>query len=131
MAAKRVLSLGQCGADHAALTWMLQSSFGAEVISAGTADDALALLRDDEFDLVLVNRVFDWNGASGLDFISRLKSDDDLKDVPVMLVSNYDHAQRDAVGRGALEGFGKSALRDPQTLGRLKAVLGEASRDEG
>jgi hypothetical protein len=40
-----------------------------------------------------------------------------------MLVSNYADAQRDAVGRGALPGFGKSALRQPETLSRLAEVL--------
>ena len=124
MPAKRVLSLGQCGADHAAISWLLQSNLGAEVVSAGTADEALTLLRDEDFDLVLVNRVFDYDGGSGADFVSRLKSDEATRSVPVMLVSNFEDAQEEAVKNGALPGFGKSSLRHPQTVARLKEVLG-------
>ncbi len=42
-----------------------------------------------------------------------------------MLVSNYEDAQQDAVARGALPGFGKAALRQPETRNRLAAILGE------
>jgi two-component system chemotaxis response regulator CheY len=125
MTAKRVLSLGQCGADHAAISWTLRSSCGAEAVPAGTPEEALTLLRDEDFDLVLVNRVLDWTGNSGVDFISRLKANPDLKDIPVMLVSNYDDAQRQAVSAGALPGFGKGALRSPATTAMLRKVLGQ------
>ena len=47
-----------------------------------------------------------------------------LRRVPVMLVSNYEDAQREAVAKGALPGFGKAALGQPHTLARLRAVLG-------
>jgi two-component system chemotaxis response regulator CheY len=126
MPTKRVLSLGQCGADHASISWVLESGCGAEVIPAATADEALTLLRDGDFDLVLVNRVLDYDGDSGVDFIARLKADEALQAVPVMLVSNYEDAQEQAVKGGALPGFGKSSLRHPQTVARLKEVLAAA-----
>ncbi len=122
---KRVLSLGQCGADHASLSRLLQTEFDAEVIAAHTYEDALARLRQGGFDLVLVNRVLDHDGRSGLDFIDELRADAGLGGVPVMLVSNYEDAQQDAVARGALPGFGKAALRQPETRNRLAAILGE------
>jgi hypothetical protein len=50
------------------------------------------------------------------------KSPQSFKQPPVMLVSNDDNAQRDAVGAGALPGFGKPALGYPAILGRLRAV---------
>jgi len=59
-----------------------------------------------------------------MDFISQVKSDLDFKDLPVMLVSNFEDSQEEAVQRGALRGFGKSALRNPQTLELLKKALG-------
>jgi two-component system chemotaxis response regulator CheY len=131
MPAKRVLSLGQCGADHAAISWTIRSACDAEVVSASTADEALTLLRDEDFDLVLVNRVFDYDGDSGVNFVSRLKADGALKGVPVMLVSNHEDAQAEAVRGGALPGFGKSALRHPQTAARLRQVLGAAPAARG
>jgi two-component system chemotaxis response regulator CheY len=132
MATQKVLSLGQCGADHASISAVLDEHFGAEVVAARTYEDALARLRQGGFALVLVNRVLDYDGRPGLDFIDRLRADAELKGVPVMLVSNYADAQQEAVARGALPGFGKSALRQPETLGRLGKVLTPArSASEG
>jgi two-component system chemotaxis response regulator CheY len=124
MSVKHVLSLGQCGADHAGISGTIRSHFDAEVVPADSAEEALTLLRDGDFALVLVNRVFDWTGGSGVDFITQLKADEGLKNIPVMLVSNYDDAQREAVRRGALPGFGKAALRSPESIGRLREILG-------
>jgi two-component system chemotaxis response regulator CheY len=120
---KKVLSLGQCGADHASISGLL-GRLGAEAVAAHTFADALTKLRRDNYALVLVNRVLDHDGQSGLDFVRQLKEDERLRAVPVMLVSNYDDAQQEAAARGALPGFGKSGLRDPETLARLRAVLG-------
>src|SRR5947208_2898845 len=107
MVAKRVLSVGQCMADHGSISRTLHRSFGAEVVAAHTADEALERLRHDTFALVLVNRVLDADGSSGLDLISRVKADEGLRPVPVMLVSNYQDAQGQAVAAGAEPGFGK------------------------
>jgi two-component system chemotaxis response regulator CheY len=124
---KRVLSLGQCGADHGSISGVLRDQLRAEVTAAHTFEEALAKLRKGGFDLVLVNRVLDHDGRSGLDFIDRVKGDAQLRGVPVMLVSNYEDAQAEAVARGALPGFGKAALRQPETLERLRTALGAAA----
>jgi CheY-like chemotaxis protein len=124
--AKKVLSLGQCGADNYTLSQFLASGFDAQVVPADDFDEALAQLRDDTFDLVLVNRVLDANGASGLSFIRQLKADPELASIPVMLVSNYADAQREAVALGALMGFGKAVLDDSGTRARLQGILGKA-----
>jgi two-component system chemotaxis response regulator CheY len=124
MSAKRVLSLGQCGADHGAISRLLASQFGAEVVAAATADEALAHLQRDDFALVLVNRILDYDGRSGLDFIARLKADEQFQSLPVMLVSNYTDAQAEAARSGALPGFGKSQLTSPTTVARLRPLLG-------
>lgn len=123
MPARRILSIGQCFADHSSITRTVQKHFDAEVVPAATAAEALAQLRQQTFDLVLVNRVLDADGSSGVDLIKQFKRDETLK-VPVMLVSNYEDAQQQAVASGALPGFGKSALSQPRTLGRLQGVLG-------
>src|SRR5262245_27268233 len=94
MTMKRVLSVGQCGLDHGNIFRALQRSFGVEVVPAGTAVEALDRLRHEEFALVLVNRVLDADGGSGLDLIRRIRSE---SVVPVMLVSNYEEAQQEAV----------------------------------
>ena len=41
MTAKRVLSVGQCGADHGGIAWSLRSEFDADVVPAATADEPM------------------------------------------------------------------------------------------
>lgn len=123
----RVLSVGQCGFDHGRISRQLRQSLGADVEDGGTARDALAALHRERFDLVLVNRVSDADGAPGVDLIRSLKSDPALAKVPVMLVSNYPDAQAEAVGLGALLGFGKAELDRPETLDKLRAALGRSA----
>jgi two-component system chemotaxis response regulator CheY len=123
---KKVLSLGQCAADNYTITQFLESNFDAAVVPADTFDEALAQLRAGAFDLVLVNRLLDINGASGLAFIGQLQADSELASIPVMLVSNYADAQREAVSLGALMGFGKAGLDDAGTRARLHGIFGKA-----
>ena len=96
---------------------------GDTTVEAVRTEDALALLRQQPFDLVLVNRVLDADGTSGQQLIDKIKADEKLKGVPVMLVSNYDNYQKDAVKAGALPGFGKATLGSPATVARLKKYL--------
>ena len=121
MSTKRVLSVGQCMADHSRLSASLGQLFGVEVVAADDDAEATRRLQAEAFDLVLVNRVFDADGASGLDFIRRLLQGPAL--VPVMLVSNYDDAQREAVAAGALPGFGKATLGQPEMIECLRRAL--------
>jgi len=120
----RVLSVGQCALDHGRIQRYLEKSFGAEVRDASTFDEALTALRADRYHLVLVNRISDLEGAPGHDLIRSLKTEPDLADVPVMLVSNYPEAQKEAQALGALPGFGKSELTSESTRARLGAILG-------
>jgi two-component system chemotaxis response regulator CheY len=127
MTAKRVLSVGQCMADHGGIARTFEKAFGVQVVAAHTPADALDRLRQDRFALVLVNRVLDSDGSSGLDLIRRIKTDQAVRDVPVMLVSNYQDAQDQAVAAGAEPGFGKSALGRLQMLARVEAFLKEGT----
>jgi CheY-like chemotaxis protein len=124
MAGKQVLSVGQCFADHSAISQTLERHFGADVRAANTLAEAIAQLQREHFDLVLVNRVCDADGSAGLDLIKQVKTADSLRHVPIMLVSNYEHAQREAVEAGAAPGFGKTSLGQPGMLGLLKDYLG-------
>ena len=127
---RRVLNVGHCGFDHGNIGRVLEEHFGAEVDAASTSDQAFRAVRDGQFDLVLVNRVFDANGESGLELISRLQGHEETRATPVMLVSNYPEAQEAAAAAGARPGFGKSALSTPQTRERLAGVLAQPGRTE-
>lgn len=123
MSEKRVLSVGQCFADHGSITRTFQQHFQARVVPADSAHEAIALLERDRFDLVLINRVLDVDQTCGMDIIKQIRADEKLASTPVMLVSNYDDAQREAVAAGALPGFGKASLGQPQMVARVREVL--------
>jgi two-component system chemotaxis response regulator CheY len=122
MSGKRILSIGQCGADHAALARTFQREFGASIVPADSAAEALDALQQQPFDLVLVNRILDVDGASGMDIIRQIKA---ASPTPVMLVSNHEDAQREAQQVGAAPGFGKAALGQPHMLARVRSLLGD------
>jgi two-component system, chemotaxis family, chemotaxis protein CheY len=122
MANRRVLSVGQCGADHSKIVRTLQA-FDVEIVPADTTEEALMKLKESQFTVVLVNRVYDIDGSPGMDLIRRIKGDEMLRSVPVMLVSNHDDAQQEAVAAGAVPGFGKAALYGPLVVERLRPFL--------
>ena len=124
MPTRRVLDIGQCDYDHGTIGDLLRAEFGAEVVRANSATEALDRLQKESFDLVLVNRVFDRTAEEGLDLIRKAKADAKVSATPVMLVSNYPQSQAEAVAAGAVPGFGKSSLTDGATKERLEKYLG-------
>ena len=120
---KRVLSIGQCGFDHGSITRFLTSHFDVEVLPATTATQADRLLIEKPADLILVNRQFDADGDSGLDYIKHLKADLNLSTIPVMLITNYRNYAEQSVSLGAVPGFGKSELTSPSLTSRLQPYL--------
>jgi DNA-binding NtrC family response regulator len=124
MNSKTVLSIGQCRPDGAAITYYLQSNFSAVVTAADTAGAAMHLLASEHFDLVLINRILDADGSSGMDILKTIRLNAAWDTLPVMLVSNYPQWQEAAVAGGALPGFGKAELNRPETRQKIGAVLG-------
>ncbi len=113
--------------DHGQIGRALARPLDAEVIAADTHEHARRLLGASGFDLVLVNRVGDLDGALGLHLIRALKADPATAEVPVMLVSNYPEAQAEAVSAGALPGFGKSDLSSGRALAAIRPALSDSS----
>lgn len=122
-ARRRVLSVGQCGVDHASIRRLLEREFSAEVVPADEARQALALARGEKFDLVLVNRTLDLDGSEGLAIIRELKADPALAALPVMLVTNFADYQASAIAAGAVPGFGKAELASSTTREKLSRIL--------
>jgi CheY-like chemotaxis protein len=60
--------------------------------------------------------------------IRSIKSDPNVANIPVMLVTNYAEHQDAAVAAGALRGFGKLEFENRSTIERLAAVLGTTKR---
>lgn len=121
---RSVLDVGNCTPDHGALTRLLESNFEVQVLRTHGVGDTLDLLRSQAVDLVLVNRIMDRDGSSGLELIHKIKADAALAAVPVMMMTNFPDAQQAAIQAGAEPGFGKAALRDAATLNILRKFLG-------
>jgi two-component system chemotaxis response regulator CheY len=117
----RILSIGQCGVDHAAISRLFRTEFSVTVDSADSLPEADELLGDNTYALVLVNRVLDADGSSGVSVLQNLIARH--PSVPMMLISNYPDAQQEAMRLGAVEGFGKSSLHHDRTRTLLRNVL--------
>ncbi|MCH8839385.1 MAG: response regulator [Planctomycetes bacterium] len=122
---KRVLDVGNCSPDFAAISRFLTANFDCQVDQAHGPDDTLAELRKGDYALVLINRKLDRDYSDGIEILKQLKADSELQSVPVMLVTNLSEHQDAAVAVGAERGFGKLELEKPETLDLLKPFLEE------
>jgi CheY-like chemotaxis protein len=122
---KRVLDVGQCVPDHAAISSYLKRNFDCEIVQTHGADDTLEQLKGGRFDLVLINRKLDADYSDGIEIVRQIKAEPAIADVPVMVVTNYPEHQEAAVAAGAIRGFGKLEFAKAETRDRLAAVLGD------
>ena len=121
-----VISVGQCGYDNSRIRTLIRSiDSTVEIKETDSHQETMEVLASlGEAALVLVNRVFDMDGASGMDLISQLKSkESEFAGIPVMLVSNYEKSQAEAIANGAISGFGKSELQSVETRRKIESVL--------
>ena len=124
----QVVLVGHCGADGLMLEEAVRRALGVDVKidHANTTDQVQRYASSNS--LMLVNRLPDgrFDASDGIELIRDLAG---LPDPPVaMLISNYLDAQEQAIGAGAVRGFGKSDLDDPATVALLRqAVSGHSS----
>lgn len=118
----RVLSVGQCGYDNSNLRNFFAREFNADLTAVDDSSELKAEIDRAQYDLILVNRIFDHTRESGLSVIADVaQNNESLK---IMLVSNYEQYQQEAVAAGALPGFGKAELDLPATREKIEAALG-------
>jgi len=122
---RKVLDVGQCNADNSRISSLLQQHFEVEVDRSHSHDEAVKSALDTPYDLILINRVLDADSTAGMDILASLKTKPSTANTPVMIVSNYQETQEEAVSRGAVEGFGKSELDSDETIAKLAQYLGE------
>ena len=118
-----VLDVGNCDPDHARISSMLRQHFAVEIDRVMFVPEALALLANRTYALVLVNRLIFADGSDGMPLIEAMQADPRLHSTPVMMVSNFGDAQARAVAAGAVQGFGKAALDAAETYTRLANYL--------
>jgi response regulator RpfG family c-di-GMP phosphodiesterase len=124
MSQKTVLSVGQCGPDHASISNFLNRHFDVRILTADLPEDTLQTLRAKPVDLVLINRKLDTDYSEGMDILRALKSDPDLSSIPAMIVSNFEESQQAAVAAGAQYGIGKSELSTEAAREKVAVFLG-------
>lgn len=124
---QHVLDVGNCDPDFLAIQRFLTSNFQCTVDQADRWEDARRKLVEKEYALVLVNRKLDCDYSDGIEVIKALKADPEFGSVPVMLVTNYEEHQAEAVAAGAEMGFGKKELTFPLTVERVGKFLPPAS----
>ncbi len=116
----RILSIGNCSYDHGNISAALQKNFAVEIHTADTAEEAAKALGEAHFDLILINRIFDTNGDSGIDLITKLKP---TTKAPMMLISNMPEYQQEAIAAGAVPGFGKTQVGKPAMIEAVREYL--------
>ncbi len=124
---KQVLNVGQCQPDHNSIRRFVQAEFGAEAEYCADISAAMQRLCEERFDLVLVNRIIDATLDEGSELIQQMKESEFLREVPVMMLSNFDSAQMAAADLGAIPGFGKAHLEENETRELLRQYLGTQS----
>jgi serine phosphatase RsbU (regulator of sigma subunit) len=144
-AAARVLIVGPAAADRDALDRHVRAE-GHAVDTAGAGDEALAKLRAEPFDLVLLDAHAP--GMDGPRFLRTLRDDTDLAPVPVIVVAAADdldvlaqclesgaddylpRAYRPVMLRTRLRtALSRRRLRDAESLTREMAVARNIQRD--
>ena len=118
----RILNVGMCQNDGPWMKRVLKKRLGVAVDDAGTASEALAKAERHRYQLILVNRELDRDQSSGLELVSGLIAA--IPQTPVMLVSDFEEAQAAAIEQGAARGFGKRDFDTPETLERLRDIVG-------
>ena len=76
----KIVSLGQCGADHGSIVRFCRDAVDGHVTGVDTIPQALAV---EGADLVMVNRILDATGESGLEFIRRFRADPARQSTPI------------------------------------------------
>ena len=130
MPVQSVVLVGHCGFDSGTLTrfagQLVPRAQVVRVNDQSALDNACTPGA-----LLLINRVLDGRfdvGGSGVALIQRLAEHEPRP--TMMLVSNYDDAQQQAVKAGALRGFGKSEIGDATTFHRLTEAIAESNSAE-
>lgn len=123
MPTARVLDVGNCDPDHAMISQMLRANFDVHIDRVMFVDDALARMRENRYDLVLYNRLVFEDSSEGIQLLKQAKADPVLKNVPIMMISNFEDAQAASVAAGAEPGFGKKSVSAASTVKLLTKYL--------
>ena len=120
---KKVVLVGHCGPDSSYLRMTVGAVEKGTIVISADDENTLTSAIEQGADLLLLNRLLDYGfeEETGVALMKRLK--DRHPQLKMMLVSNYEDAQAEAVKAGALPGFGKRELGSSRVAGMIREAL--------
>jgi DNA-binding response OmpR family regulator len=98
----------------------LGDGYACDEVSDGTA--ALERLRETKYDLVMLDVMMP--GSSGIDVLREMRSDDTLRDIPVVVMSAWQSSQDiDAALEAGANGFLAKPFRIEELGSKVKDVI--------
>lgn len=111
---KTIYLVGNCNKDGPAIKQILKRETSANVLDIKTMDEAESLVLENKnsVDLVLVNRIGEFDHREGLELVDFIKSKQLA--IPIILLTNYKDKQEESIDHGACPGFGKADILGSQ-----------------
>jgi DNA-binding NarL/FixJ family response regulator len=122
--ARSVLLVGHCGVDGPRLQRDISAGLpGTKVVRVNSSEDLEKRLEAGQADLLLVNREPVGFEGDGLEIVRAVH--EAHPEAKVMLVSDLEEAQEEAMQAGALLGFGKRLMGTAELLENVARGLGK------
>lgn len=119
----RLLDVGNCNPDHSMIRQMLTENFDVTIDRVMFVNEAMEKLSANRYDLVLFNRLVFDDGSEGIELLRQAKADPQFASTPMMMISNFPEAQAASQAAGGVPGFGKAAVKTPETITLLSKYL--------
>jgi DNA-binding response OmpR family regulator len=101
---------------------------GIEAIVASTGQNGISKLKEEKFDLVVLDQVLP--DTSGFEVLKEIKSTEEIKNIPVIILSNFGQEElvKQALNIGAAEYIFKYQVEISDVAKKIKAVFEEKGR---
>ncbi|HEV7299292.1 MAG TPA: hypothetical protein VGN72_08005 [Tepidisphaeraceae bacterium] len=119
---KFVVLVGHCNFDGPRLQREIETKVAPCKVLRVNDVPSLTEACENGVDLLLINREPVGFDEAGLDLVKDLHSR--YPQQKIMLVSDYADAQQQAIGCGALPGFGKADMGSPKLIETVKGAIG-------
>lgn len=96
---------------------------GAEVLLAITGAQGLQMAKEKKPDLIILDIMLPL-GMNGFDVLEQLKRDPELKNIPVVVLTNLDSERKTALDIGAVDYLVKANTSIADVVARVKTLLG-------
>lgn len=120
--------------DETALLYALQSQLAVEGFKTLTADDgekAFKLVNKNKPDLIVLDLILP--KMDGWEFLKRVKADEKLRDIPVVIISNLsdEDSRKRGIELGAKDYLAKVNYSLDELVGKIKHLAGGKINSRG